>query len=55
MKNLTQYILESKFTKFLNHKYPDDEVAIRAVYDLMNERQVEWENSIRNYQAAFRE
>lgn len=26
MKPILEYILESKFDKFLNHKYPDDEV-----------------------------
>ena len=33
----------------------DKESEIHAVYDVMNERQVEWENSIRNYQAAYRD
>ena len=35
--------------------HPEDDIAINAVYNLMNERQTEWENSIRNYQTAFRE
>lgn len=36
-------------------KYPEKEHEVNAVYDVLNERQVEWENSIRNYQATFRE
>ena len=36
-------------------KHPEEEHEINAVYDVLNERQVEWENSIRNYQGTFRE
>ena len=35
--------------------YPEKEEGINAVYDVLNERQVEWENSIRSYQSAYRE
>lgn len=35
--------------------HPEKETEINAVYDLLNERQIEWENSIRGYQATFRE
>ena len=33
---------------------PDKEVAINAVYDVLNERQVEWENSVRMYHSNYR-
>ena len=36
-------------------EHPEEDVPIHAVYDVLNERQVEWENSIRHYQSAFRE
>ena len=35
--------------------HPERDIEIHAVYDVLNERQVEWENSIRHYQSAFRE
>ena len=33
----------------------DKEAEVRAIYDILNERQVEWENSIRTYQSSYRE
>ena len=51
-------MLHNQLVKEMNdciEKHPDKGPAIDAVYDLMNERQTEWENSIRNYQTAFRE
>lgn len=34
--------------------YPEKEMEVNAVYDVLNERQVEWENSVRNYQSMYR-
>lgn len=34
---------------------PEKEHEINAIYDVLNERQVEWENSIRTYQSSYRE
>lgn len=51
-------MLHNQLVKEMNDcidKHHDKGPAIDAVYDMMNERQVEWENSIRNYQATFRE
>ena len=33
---------------------PDKEITINAIYDVLNERQVEWENSIRMYHSTYR-
>ena len=35
--------------------HSEKEEEVQAVYDVLNERQVEWENSIRHYQSAYRE
>ena len=35
--------------------HPEKEAEIDAIYDVMDERQVEWENSIRIYQSTYRE
>lgn len=35
--------------------HSEKEEEVKAVYDVLNERQVEWENSIRTYQSAYRE
>lgn len=32
----------------------DKEITINAIYDVLNERQVEWENSIRMYHSTYR-
>ena len=34
--------------------YPEKEQEINAVYDVLNERQVEWENSVRMYHSTYR-
>ena len=33
---------------------PDKEESINAVYDVLNEREVEWENSVRMYHSTYR-
>ena len=33
---------------------PDKEITINAIYDVLNERQIEWENSIRMYHSTYR-
>ena len=34
--------------------HPEKEQEINAVYDVLNERQVEWENSIKMYHSSYR-
>ena len=36
-------------------KHPEKEDIVKEVFDALNERTVDWENSIRVYQAMYRE
>ena len=50
-------MLHNQLVKEMNEcieKYPDKEESINAVYDVLNEREVEWENSVRMYHSTYR-
>ena len=50
-------MLHNQLVKEMNEcieEYPEKEESINAVFDVLNERQVEWENSVRAYQSAYR-
>ena len=53
-KNMLHNQLVKEMHECIEH-HPEKEMEVNAVYDVLNERQVEWENTIRNYQSAFRE
>jgi rubrerythrin len=50
-------MLHNQLVKEMNEcidNYPDKEESIKAVYDVLNEREVEWENSIKMYHSSYR-
>lgn len=50
-------MLHNQLVKEMNEcieNYPDKEESINAVYDVLNEREVEWENSVRTYHSTYR-
>ena len=50
-------MLHNQLVKEVNEcieNYPDKEESINAVYDVLNEREVEWENSVRTYHSMYR-
>ena len=52
-KNMLHNQLIKEMENCINN-YPEKEMEVHAVYDVLNERQVEWENSVRNYQSMYR-
>ena len=53
-KNMLHNQLVKEMQNFIEEN-PEKELEVNAVYEVLNERQVEWENSIRTYQSSYRE